>query len=404
VPKKLILFPNSPTLLNDVPLFSQDSFFMAERAVFLDRDNTIIDNDGYLGDSSKVKLLTGAATALSAIRALGYRLIVVSNQSGVARGMFDESAVEAVNQEMCRQLREQAGAHIDASYYCPYHPEAPIAEYKVDHDWRKPKPGMLKQAAADFGLDLSQSWMIGDQPRDIAAGAAAGCRTILLRDPDHKSADSDPPGLEVSPNFIVKTLADAARIVAREGKNHPAIVGTSGADSPAQTLPASAPATGSVRNKSSGNAQPAVSNAATPTEASQATLPSTLVAADENSLVEKLAQLLARQPAAGQIVPASSRLEKSLEDLVAQLRHQNRNAEAPPDFSIGRLAALLVQVFAILALITGIYDMVTAKATWKDWTEVAITVTTLQHATIWVIVAVVLQAMVVALLRQSRNR
>jgi len=376
---------------------------MAERAVFLDRDNTIIDNDGYLGDSSKVKLLTGAATALSAIRALGYRLIVVSNQSGVARGMFDESAVEAVNQEMCRQLREQAGAHIDASYYCPYHPEAPIAEYKLDHDWRKPKPGMLKQAAADFGLDLSQSWMIGDQPRDIAAGAAAGCRTILLRDPDHKSADSDPPSLEVSPNFIVKTLADAARIVAREGKNHPAIVGTTGADSAAQTLPASAPAIGSVRNKSSAKAQPIVSNAATSAEASQASSPSAPASVDENALVEKLAQLLARQPAVDQI-SASSRLEKSLEDLVTQLRQQSRNAEAPPDFSIGRLAALIIQVFAILCLIVGIYDMVTAKATWKDWSEVAVTVTTLQHATIWVIVAVVLQAMVLVLLRQSRNR
>src|SRR5688572_20333139 len=128
---------------------------MAERAVFLDRDNTIIENDGYLGTPSGVKLITGAATALSAIRALGYRLIVVSNQSGVARGMFTENDVEAVNQEMCKQLRDQAAAHIDASYYCPYHPEAVIPEYKIDHDWRKPKPGMLYQAAADFNLDLS---------------------------------------------------------------------------------------------------------------------------------------------------------------------------------------------------------------------------------------------------------
>src|SRR5437868_1747647 len=97
---------------------------MPERAVFLDRDDTILDNDGYLGDPAKVKLLPGAASALAALRALGYRLIVVSNQSGVARGMFDEAAVQAVNDEMSRQLREAAGTHVDASYYCPYHPEA----------------------------------------------------------------------------------------------------------------------------------------------------------------------------------------------------------------------------------------------------------------------------------------
>src|SRR3954468_15903044 len=137
---------------------------MAERAVFLDRDDTIIENAAYLGDPAKVKLLAGAAAALAALRALGYRLIVVSNQSGVARGMFDEAAVEAVNDEMSRQLKQQAGAYIDASYYCPYHPEGVVPAYRADHEWRKPKPGMIKQAAADFGLDLSQSWMIGDMP------------------------------------------------------------------------------------------------------------------------------------------------------------------------------------------------------------------------------------------------
>jgi D-glycero-D-manno-heptose 1,7-bisphosphate phosphatase len=195
---------------------------MLERAVFLDRDNTIIENDGYLGDPSRVKLLPGAATALAAMRQLGYRLIVVSNQSGVARGLFDEAAVEAVNTEMSRQLQEQGGAYIDASYYCPYHPDAPLPEYRVDHDWRKPKCGMLKQAATDFRLDLAQSWMIGDQNRDIGAGAAAGCRTILLKDPDRSAAVETDLGRTVSPSFVVRTLADAARIIAREGRNPPA--------------------------------------------------------------------------------------------------------------------------------------------------------------------------------------
>ncbi|MGN6367300.1 MAG: D-glycero-alpha-D-manno-heptose-1,7-bisphosphate 7-phosphatase [Phycisphaerae bacterium] len=372
---------------------------MAERAVFLDRDNTIIDNDGYLGDPSKVKLLTGAATALSAIRALGYRLVVVSNQSGVARGMFDENAVEAVNQEMCRQLREQAGAHIDASYYCPYHPEAPIAEYKIDHEWRKPKPGMLKQAAADFGLDLSQCWTIGDQPRDIAAGAAAGTRTILLRDPDHKPADADPPSLEVSPNFIVKTLADAARIIAREGKNNPATAAgqVRGADSPSQVLPASAPNADPVRNEAAVEPS-AVSNAATAAEVAQTTaMPAGI---DENSLVEKLAQRLGKvQPASASA--SSARLEKALEDLAAQLRLQNRAAEAPPDFSGTKFAGMIVQIFAFLALAAGLYGLMNAKAAWKDWSEVAVAFTTLQRAMIWVLTAIALQGFAAILFRRK---
>ena len=97
---------------------------MQERAVFLDRDNTIIANDGYLGDPAMVKLLPGAGVTLASLRRIGYRIIVVSNQSGVARGLFGPADVEAVNEEMGRQLRRQAGAHIDANYFCPFHPSA----------------------------------------------------------------------------------------------------------------------------------------------------------------------------------------------------------------------------------------------------------------------------------------
>jgi D,D-heptose 1,7-bisphosphate phosphatase len=339
---------------------------MAERAVFLDRDNTIIENDGYLGTPSMVKLITGAATALSAIRALGYRLIVVSNQSGVARGMFSETDVEAVNQEMCKQLRDQAAAHIDASYYCPYHPEAVIPEYKIDHDWRKPKPGMLYQAAADFNLDLSQCWMIGDQPRDIAAGTAAGCRTILLRDPDHPAGDADAGGLQVSPNFVVKTLADAARIVAREGKN------------PAPTAPA-----------------PASSGAANPAPAP----------AKPETPEQRLARQTAAAPAAATTTPVGGvnpKLERTLEDLVTLLRHQQRKSEAPADFSKLQGAAVLVQIFAVLALLVGIYRMARAGASFTTWEQTYLVVTNLEHAGVYVLIAVVLQLMTIALLMFAR--
>ncbi|HVS71614.1 MAG TPA: HAD family hydrolase [Phycisphaerae bacterium] len=376
---------------------------MAERAVFLDRDDTLIDNDGYLGDPSKVKLLTGAATALSAIRALGYRLIVVSNQSGVARGMFDETAVEAVNQEMCRQLREQAGAHIDASYYCPYHPEAPIAEYRVDHDWRKPKPGMLLQAATDFGLDLAQSWMIGDQPRDVAAGAAAGCRTILLRDPEkHAKAvaagEADPPALQVSPNFIVRTLADAARIIAREGRN------------PGSAVPAAGP----VSNPPPVEVAAPVSNAATPAEATAATAqaapanppPAAELTPSVDATADKIAERLSRQLMAQAVqAPANSdKLTRTLDDLVAQLRHQNRQADLEPDFSLAKLAALIVQIIALVVFVIGLYMLVAAGVTLTDYPTVAKVLVHQQRAEAFLLVAVFLQVSTVGLLVVSRRR
>jgi D-glycero-D-manno-heptose 1,7-bisphosphate phosphatase len=359
---------------------------MAERAVFLDRDNTLIDNDGYLGDPSKVKLLPGAATALSALRGLGYRLIVVSNQSGVARGMFDEAAVEAVNQEMCKQLRDQASAHIDASYYCPYHPDAVVPEYKADHDWRKPKAGMLLQAAADFALDLSQSWTIGDMPRDIAAGAAAGTRTILLRDPDHPAPAHDTNALDVSPNFIVKTLADAARIISREGKNPTPSPTPAKSDPIAEKIPASAP--------------PATTE---PSPAQSAVASPASTALEDTALADKIAQQLAKHP--GLLQPAgSSKIERSLDELVIQLRQQNRNAELMPEFTMTKLAAMILQILAVIALIAGLYDMLASPATFPQNIDFAKAVNGLQRAAVWTTSAVMLQGAVIALLLYARRK
>ncbi len=289
---------------------------MAERAIFLDRDNTIIANDGYLGDPSKVKLLPGAAAAIASLRRLDYRIIVVSNQSGVARGMFDEAAVEAVNAEMVRQLREQAGAHIDASYYCPFHPDATVPEYRIDHDWRKPKPGMLKAAAETFGLDLSRCWMIGDMPRDIAAGTAVGCRTILLSDPESppQPQESAPA---VTPGFVVRTLADAARIVLREGN---------------------------VTSK----ALPAISSDGTPA----ATLAQIAVPAgnaDPGALADAVA---ARIFAA---TPRQETIKPLLEEMLQQLRHLNRHNNMT-DFSLSLLLATVCQMVVLAFLAVGAWD------------------------------------------------
>ena len=180
------------------------------RAVFLDRDGTVIRNDGDLGDPDAVELLPGAADAMRRLRDAGYTLVVVTNQGGVARGKYDEAAVHATHARLEQVLRERTGlpAVVDAFYFCPFHPEGTVERYRREHPWRKPAPGMLLQAAREHALELPASWMVGDQERDAQAGAAAGCRSILLGAP---SAASDA-------DFFARDLREAAeRIAAEDG-------------------------------------------------------------------------------------------------------------------------------------------------------------------------------------------
>lgn len=148
-----------------------------QTAVFIDRDNTLIANDGDLGDPNKVTLLKGVQAGLQALADAGYALVVITNQGGVARGMFTEHDVDLVHQ----RIQELVGASIRLSfYYCPYHPDGTVDDYRQEHPWRKPAPGMLLAAADEQDIDLQTSWMVGDQPRDIEAGKRAGCRTVFL--------------------------------------------------------------------------------------------------------------------------------------------------------------------------------------------------------------------------------
>ena len=184
-----------------------------EPAIFLDRDNTLIRNDGDLGDPALVELFDGVAAGLSALRAAGYRLVVVTNQGGVARGRYSEDDVDAVHQRIARLVDAEAGERdlIDRFYYCPYHPDAELDEYRREHFWRKPQPGMLLQAARDMKLDLAACWMIGDAARDAEAGANAGCRTVLLARADE--ADARLQGSPARPTVIASTFTDAVQAI-----------------------------------------------------------------------------------------------------------------------------------------------------------------------------------------------
>jgi D-glycero-D-manno-heptose 1,7-bisphosphate phosphatase len=149
-------------------------------AVFLDRDGVVIEDSHYLGDIDRVRLVPGSAEAIAAINRTGRAVVVVTNQSGVARGLFPLAAVTAVHDHIARLLAGHGG-RIDAFHFCPHHPEAEVIEFRAACACRKPKPGMLVRAAAELNLDLSASWMIGDRESDLEAGAAAGCRTVLVR-------------------------------------------------------------------------------------------------------------------------------------------------------------------------------------------------------------------------------
>lgn len=158
-----------------------------QKAVFLDRDGTINKYVGFLRDIDQFELIDGAVEAIRKINNSGYLAIVVTNQPVIARGEVTFEELEEIHNKM-ETLLGLEGAYLDAIYFCPHHPhkgyEGEIPELKFDCDCRKPKPGMLLQAAKDFNIDLSQSWMVGDSENDVLAGKNAGCRTALLSDAD----------------------------------------------------------------------------------------------------------------------------------------------------------------------------------------------------------------------------
>lgn len=155
-----------------------------QRAVFLDRDGTINKYVGFLRNIDEFELLDGVAEAIKKINASGYLAIVVTNQPVIARGEVSFEELQEIHNKMETLLGEQ-GAYVDAIYFCPHHPHKGYAgerpELKIDCDCRKPKPGMLMQAAKDFNIDLINSWMIGDGENDILAGKNAGCHTALIQ-------------------------------------------------------------------------------------------------------------------------------------------------------------------------------------------------------------------------------
>lgn len=177
------------------------------KAVFLDRDGTIVVHEPYLSSPNQLKLLPNASHGIRLFKEYGYLIIVITNQSGVARGFFDEKRLTLVHRKLMDMLEDE-GVVIDDLYYCPHHTEGIIEHYKVDCDCRKPKPGMILDAARKYHIDLTQSLMIGDSETDMLAGKNAGCRCVLIKN-DWSSASTN---IVIRIDYVVKDLLEAARI------------------------------------------------------------------------------------------------------------------------------------------------------------------------------------------------
>lgn len=174
-------------------------------AVFFDKDGTLIRDLPYNVNPNLIELNQGAAELVQTVKTAGFRIFVVSNQSGVARGLFDEADLSAV----WAKLNELCAVEFDGFYFCPHHESGSVERYKIRCECRKPAAGMLLAAARDHNLDLARSWMIGDVAKDAAAGRAAGCRTILFDNGENQEIAR----AALDANFTIKNLIEAAEII-----------------------------------------------------------------------------------------------------------------------------------------------------------------------------------------------
>ena len=188
------------------------------RAIFMDRDGTVCEEVGYVNHPLRCALLPRSAEAIRRARTAGFRTVIVTNQAGVARGYFEEEMIGRVHDRL-RGLLAESGASVDAIYYCAHHPEVGPPGYRRDCDCRKPRPGLLLRAAAEHGIDLSRSYMIGDSTKDVEAAKAAGATGVLVltgygRGEWEYRRDRFP----VPPAHVAADLLDAVEwILAREG-------------------------------------------------------------------------------------------------------------------------------------------------------------------------------------------
>ncbi len=191
---------------------SPDKSKQMHKAVFLDKDGTLIEDVPYNADPGKIRFTRGSTEGLRLLQKCGYRLIVVTNQAGIAKGLVTVPDLQVMRARLF-ELSEAAGVRLSGFFFCPHHPEGTVEQYRVSCDCRKPEPGLILRAAREHSIDLTASWLVGDILHDIEAGRRAGCRTILIDNGNETEWVIAP--LRV-PDHIVSDLQEAAEIICKE--------------------------------------------------------------------------------------------------------------------------------------------------------------------------------------------
>jgi len=193
---------------------------MKKPAVFIDRDGTINEQMGYVNHPSRFIMLPGVPEAFKILNRAGFLAIILSNQSGVARGYFPIDLIHDINLMMTRTVDSQGG-RIDGIFFCPHYPKGSVKEYAMECDCRKPRTGLIKQAREKFEIDMSGSYMVGDHYTDLELAERAGIKGILVRTGYGKGViEYNLPAMTAGPCYIADDLLDAARWIIESGVRH----------------------------------------------------------------------------------------------------------------------------------------------------------------------------------------
>ncbi len=193
------------------------SQYSRPRALFLDRDGTLVHPRHYPSRPEQLHLYLGIGPTLRALQSAGLRMVIITNQAGIARGYFTEADLQRMHTHLTNELAH-IGVHVDGIYHCPHHPEGVIPELAIHCKCRKPQPGMLLQAARDLNLDLEHSWFVGDILDDVEAGNRAGCRTILV----DLGTEHLPEQHVRCPSYVARDTRHALQIIAASEQVGPA--------------------------------------------------------------------------------------------------------------------------------------------------------------------------------------
>jgi len=321
---------------------------MTNRAVFIDRDGTLIEHYDYLTEASQVQLLPSTVSALKLLRQHGFLLIVITNQSAVARGMLTEKTLNQIHDHL-KSLLGLEGAYIDKIYYCPYHPEAVVDQYRRDSDLRKPKPGMLYLAEKELDIDLDHSWIIGDDDRDIETGHTVGCRTIML---ESRGSSLVRKG-ESNPDFTAVNLQEAANLIIHHSRpEEPPTEQTTPQIEDQPEKPTEKNSTETIEQISEPETTPPSTEPqspqppAEPRQHQTPAEPQQPQPGNSNTTNHQLTTEQDKTKASGQ-----TDTKTFLAHILRELKAINRDRNAPAEFSIGKLMAGVVQMLVIFCLV-----------------------------------------------------